>query len=540
MRNYAEKFFTSCRQKFGDKYDYSISEYRGMNEKIKFICSIHGVVEQTARCHLNSGCPRCSGVKKTKEDALKDFESIHGDFYNYDEFEYKSAFKKSVIICPKHGRFLQNYNNHFHCKKGCPKCGSERAGSIRKGSRESFIKNAIKVHGDRYSYDNLIYTGGHDLVTITCKKHGDVEVTASNHLRGHHCPYCSGRKFSLEDFLQKAKDIHGDKYDYKHVESDYSRKIKIVCPEHGEFYQDMHGHLAGNVCPKCSKNHSKGEEELYKFVLTNFDKDSLNKFRGISDVTELDVYSPSKKIGIEFNGIHWHSERYQPKDYHINKTQACKKNGINLIHIFEDEWKNKVEICKSIISNKFGHTKNKIYARKCQVEEVDSKVAKIFLEANHIQGSVNSSINIGIFYNETMVGIMSFGKPRFRNSAYDYELTRMCFSLNTSIIGGASKMFSSFKKKYNPKSVFTYADLRWGEGEVYKKLGFRWISQTSPNYFYTKANKRYNRFKFRKSELKKMLKKFDGSLTEKENMLNNGYLRIYDCGNFKYEWKNYE
>ena len=476
MRNHAERFFASCRKKIGDKYDYSISEYREMNAKIKFICSIHGVVEQTARCHLNSGCPRCSGAKKTKEDVVKDFKSIHGDFYNYNEFEYNGAFKKSVIICPKHGRFLQNYNNHFHCEKGCPKCGSERAGAVRRGNTESF--------------------------------------------------------------LQKAKEVHGDKYDYKYVESDYSRKIKIVCPEHGEFYQNIHNHLTGNICPKCSKNHSRGEEELYSFVLTNLDKDSLNKFRGIPDITELDVYSPLKKIGIEFNGIFWHSERYQPKDYHINKTQACKKNGIRLIHVFEDEWKNKTEICKSIISNKFGHFRNKIYARKCQIKEVETKTAKSFLEANHIQGAVNSSINIGIFYNGNMVGIMSFGKPRFRNSTYEYELTRMCFSLYTSIVGGASKMFSFFKKKYNPKSVFTYADLRWGEGEVYKKMDFKWVSQTSPNYFYTKTDKRYNRFKFRKSELKKILKKFDENLTEKENMLNNGYLRIYDCGNFKYEWKN--
>jgi hypothetical protein len=159
------------------------------------------------------------------------------------------------------------------------------------------------------------------------------------------------------------------------------------------------------------------------------------------------------------------------------------------------------------------------------------------LDENHIQGNTYSSVNIALFYQNKMVELITFGTPRF-SKKYQYELVRLCSLQNHSIVGGVSKIFKYFVKKYNPNSVISYNDKRWGTGAVYSNLGFKFSHASSPNYWYFKSGDLtlHSRVKFQKHKLQSILNVYDSSLTEWENMIVNGYNRIWDCGNNIWEW----
>ena len=286
------------------------------------------------------------------------------------------------------------------------------------------------------------------------------------------------------------------------------------------------------------------QQEIYDFISQYVQADFNNRIE-ISP-QELDIYIPSKNIAIEFDGLLYHSSGYSSLSacnsleeyplYHLEKTQACNEKNIQLFHIFENEWRDKKEIWKSVLLNAIGKSE-RIYARKCEIREVSSKETKEFLNANHLQGACSSKVNIGLYSGNTLVSLMTFGKPRY-NKQYEWELLRFCNVLNTSVIGGAGKLLSYFIKNYNPKSILSYANLRWSTGNLYERLGFELISQSSPNYFYFNNDLiLHSRIEFQKHKLKDKLETFDPSLTESENMYNNGYRKIYDCGNLVYEMK---
>ena len=179
---------------------------------------------------------------------------------------------------------------------------------------------------------------------------------------------------------------------------------------------------------------------------------------------------------------------------------------------------------------------NTIYGRKTKIREVSSKDSKEFLQNNHIQGNVNASIRLGLYYNHELVSLMTFGKKRkalgSSSEESEYEMYRFCNKLNTNVVGGASKLFKYFVNNHTPKSVLSFADRRYFDGNLYSKLGFDFVGETQPNYYYFKGLERHHRFKFRKDVLVK--EGYDSSKTEKQIMIERGYYRIYDCGNLKY------
>jgi hypothetical protein len=256
---------------------------------------------------------------------------------------------------------------------------------------------------------------------------------------------------------------------------------------------------------------------------------------------ELDMYIAELNLAVEFNGIYWHSDRYKTKDFHWKKTELCEQNNVNLIQIWEDDWIYRQEIVKSMLLNKLNKTENKIFARKCQIKEINNNdLIKKFLIKNHIQGFVGSQIKLGLFYNNELVSLMTFGKQRkSMGSNYvedSFELLRFCNKLNTNVVGGASKLFTYFIKKYEPNEIISYANRCWSMGNMYKKLGFELIKKTSPNYHYfDRKCHRYNRFNFRKDVLIKM--GYDKSKTEFQIMNELPYYRVYDSGSLKFLFK---
>jgi len=301
------------------------------------------------------------------------------------------------------------------------------------------------------------------------------------------------------------------------------------------------------VCRQChpysnSSYEDELDEYLNQFNIQFLRTQSIIKNPVTGRMLELDFYFPDLKIAIEFDGLYWHSNEHQLNDtYHLMKTELCEQQGIRLIHIFEDEWVLKKNIVLSRLSNLL-HISNlvKIHARKCIIKPIDFLQKTTFLTENHIQGNDVSSVNLGLFFNDILVSVMTFSKGSISkgNIKEDgvYELSRfsnLCFH---SISGSASKLLAYFKNNYEWKKIFSYADRRWSQGNVYHKLGFRLESTVGINYWYMNRQDilhRIHRFTFRKS----MLIKKDGyidTLTEKENMKNMGYIWIYDCGNLKF------
>ena len=261
--------------------------------------------------------------------------------------------------------------------------------------------------------------------------------------------------------------------------------------------------------------------------------------RTVLNGKELDIYLPDIKLAIEYNGLLYHSEGYTDiqwlsntdKNYHLDKTNQCLEKGIQLFHIFEGE---NLDLWLSMINNKLG-LNERIFARKCEIRELANKDIINFLNDNHIQGYVQSKINLGLFFQNKLVSVMTFSKPRF-NKRYEYELIRFCSLKNTSVIGGANKLLKYFINKYHPKSIISYANRRFSNGSIYETLGFKKIGVSTPNYFYFKdSSVLESRNKYQKHKLSKLLSDFDPSLSESENMFKNGYRRIYDCGNLVYE-----
>ncbi len=315
-------------------------------------------------------------------------------------------------------------------------------------------------------------------------------------------------------------------------------------------YNEFEDNLDCGKIPICRKCHpvnytnSKGETEIIEYIKSLDIENIHTKTRNIIYNTknnrslELDVYLPEYKLAIEYNGIYWHRESiYKTSDYHQMKTILCQEKGIHLMHIWEDDWNNLIKrnIIKSIINYKLGKIKNTIHGRKTEIKIVSNVDTNEFLLFNHLQGYVGSSINIGLYFNEELVSIMTFGKPRF-NKNYQYELLRFCNKIDTVVRGGSSKLFAYFVNNYKPISVISYASMDISNGELYKHLGFKYVNMAKPNYFYFKNNKRYSRIQFQKHKLANILEKYDSKLTESENMLLNGYIKIYDSGNLVFDY----
>lgn len=292
--------------------------------------------------------------------------------------------------------------------------------------------------------------------------------------------------------------------------------------------------------PRCWKCHpqcsgfSNEEKEVAEYVKSIYDGRVVENDRSVINPFELDIYLPDKRLAIEFDGFYWHSDaKNKDNYYHLNKTELCEKQGIQLIHVFEDEWIEKQEIVKDRIKSILGIYEKRIYARKCIIKEVNSKESNQFLEANHLQGKDGASIRYGLFYQDELVSVMTFGKPRF-NKNYEWELIRFASKLGTQIVGGANKLLKFFKKNHDG-SIISYADRRYSIGKLYESMGFKLLSVSAPNYWWTKQRQKLSRYQCQKHKLSVILKdSFNPELSETENMMFNGYDKIYDCGNLVY------
>lgn len=245
-------------------------------------------------------------------------------------------------------------------------------------------------------------------------------------------------------------------------------------------------------------NHSKGkslEEDLvyeylksvYKGEIKRHVKNILKEDSG--KYYEIDMYIPEKRLGIEFNGIYWHSDLQKDKNYHFNKSKLAELRGIRLINIYEDEWLNleKQNKIKTMLNIALGLVKDKIYARKCIIKELSNKEAKQFNDLNHLQGHRNAQVTYGLYYNDELVQLMSFSKTKYNKNLKDnnsWEIIRGCPGGNNLVVGGVSKLLKYFIKQHNPSQVFSYCDFNKFDGKGYEKAGMSFIGYTGPDMWW--------------------------------------------------------
>ena len=297
------EFIERAREIHGDKYDYSLVDYQGQSKKVKIICPTHGIFEQNAGSHLaGRNCPKCSrpSGKYTTEEFIEKAKEKHEDYYDYSKVNYIDASTPVTIICPEHGEFQQRPVKHLQ-GHGCEKCNRRKSALKQSLTTEDFIQKAKLVHGDKYDYSKTNYSTTHQKVVITCPIHGDFEQEAAAHLQGAGCPYCAidanktKLKSNTQEFVEKATQIHNNKYDYSKVNYVNSKSlVTIICPIHGEFEQTPGSHLTGKGCSKCANNVKLTTEEFIKRAIKVHDnKYNYSKVEYINTNTPVEIICPN-------------------------------------------------------------------------------------------------------------------------------------------------------------------------------------------------------------------------------------------------------
>ena len=379
-----EIFIQRAREVHGDLYDYSKVVYTIMNARVCIICKVHGEFMQSASKHVLSerGCPKC-GIKKCAkaitipwEEFLRRARNKHGDKFQYIKESYTGYIDKIYVICPIHGKISINAVSHCITKTGCRKCGDTSTALKKLMSHNEFIERANKFHNYKYDYSKTVYEIGKKKIIIICKKHGEFEQTANDHL-GSGCRKCaddlhaSKLRKTNEEFIQEVKAIHGDLYDYSKLQYiDCKTNVIIICKNHGEFIKSPSGHLQGGGCQKCKPpKHSKIALSWlnYRMVCDNVHiqhAENGGEYRINNSLYHADGYCEETNTIYEALGDYWHGSPkvYNPSDRnkHNNKTfgelyqntlkkrEHCLQNGYNVIECWEGDWKRGIMSVKKL------------------------------------------------------------------------------------------------------------------------------------------------------------------------------------------------
>ena len=339
-------------------YDFSKVVYVNNKTKVCVICPKHGEFFIRPDCLLSkTGCPKCGGTNKTsQEEFIKKANIVHNNYFTYEKCVYNGSDKKIIVTCPIHGDFEVKANAHL-IGHNCKKCQKEkifhkitklekRNKSTKKLTTEEFIKKAKEIRGNKYDYSKVEYVNNRTKVCIICPEHGKFEITPNHFLANRGCPKCGkNKKLTTEEFIKKAKQIHGDKYDYLNVKYKKTHeKITITCKKHGNFETMPSNFLKGEGCPICN------EKKLEREIRNLFEKNKINfipqkRFDWLGRQS-LDFYLPDYNVAIECQGI----QHFEPVEFFGGnegfkkqierdkiKKELCKKNGINVLYFTNEK-----------------------------------------------------------------------------------------------------------------------------------------------------------------------------------------------------------
>lgn len=469
------------------KYDYNKwQESISLATIVTIGCSTHGDFTQSLKSHIihRSGCPKCAGRNVYTCERISQANQVHGGKYQYIDWPNTLDVRVTLlnINCPEHGRFQQTFNTHVHCRCGCPLCGP---------LSKLFTNNAMyhrRSHKQRHAFAHVW------------------------------------------DKLNDSKWMTVQHIENKRSQLDIANELAVNPTTVGRY-------LVRHGIDKMYGQGSTGESQVYEFIQSLIGPEKVkSNVRDIISPYELDIYVPTQKIAIEYCGLYWHSEQAgKQRSYHQRKMAMCRKHGIMLITMFEDEWTLRQSQVKLKLASLLGvDHRPVVYARKTTIKPTSMSQQARFFEDNHIQGPGPGGSTLGLFDNtDTLVACASF----IKSSNSMYTLSR--YATSARVIGGMSKLTQAFMKNTPCAGLKSFADLRWGQGNMYRSAG--WVQQAiiKPDYSYSlDAKTRHHKFNFRRKYLQQRLDVFDSTLSESDNCKINGVLKIWDCGKIRFIMPN--
>lgn len=531
-------------------------------------------------------------------------KAIHGDKYDYSLVNYKTCKDRVEIICNKCGKhFTQTPDNHINLQRGCPFCGAESSkekltaqSKARKGQKlghyqkkdgtlskqrcttEEFLKkvfNKFPQNKDLFDYSHVKYTTCEEKVEIHCKICGYImHQKPSDHLLGKGCKRCAGRKsmekaiISFPEMVKRAQEVHGDRYEY--FEDSYTNMSKPMLIKHKKcgnvFPQRPEFHIGKKQgCPFCQHVVSSGEKDVLAFVKEHTHCEVQNNARIVPDFfigsrrihkAELDIYIPELKLAIEYNGVHFHDISLKGKGYHIGKRKACEQLGIRLISIWECDWQDdrKRLILERYLKNALGVREERtVYARSCVVKDVPQNVYREFMEANHIQGYANAKeAKCGLYTKDTneLVACMSFrilkNKDQKNTPFVMWDMVR--YATKCNVPGGRSKLFHHMQQRFHMDHVQSFIDRDYFNGASYLREGWELMEDDQVSIsFWSYRGGRMPRQMWWKKNIPATLGKlglpadlYDETKTQEWNAYNAGCKILENSGNSRFEWHSEE
>lgn len=494
------------------------------------------------------------------DNVLQKFPTEVQQRYDFTNAVYTGALNRiEGVTCKEHGVFSQ-YAAQFRKGRGCPKCGGVDRANKRRMSQEDFIEACKVKHSHRnYDYSQTQYLSMAKKITVLCPDHGPFVITALKHYyEGQGCGLCEQeakkqrivqyRHLSApakinntgKSFFDECTKVHAGLYTYPEQEYKGAKEpIDVLCGKHGLFQQAAWKHLNGAGCPNCGQRSS--QEASIKEFLEGYGLLVETRNRSILAPKEIDLWLPELKVGIEYHGLHWHTED-RVGNVHRQKWEMAQKSGIRLVQIFEDEWLDKQEIVKSRLAAIVGKSPS-IYARKTTTQAISSSKASEFLERHHIQGKSATSVAYGLFLEDRLVAVATFGRARggamTASDAQAWEVYR--YASDGRVVGGFSKLFAQFVKDFQPSSVISYCDLRYGTGGLYKAAGFDLAGVSEPDYWWVPRGKvvripRYKTQKHKLAKISELAHVYSPGKTERQVCEDAGWRRIFGVGNQKWLW----
>jgi hypothetical protein len=479
------------------------------NKQVKFLCRSRG--------YQRFCCAKCAQtdprIRKKQEDAMLE---KYGVKHVTQSVELNQKRKETCL--KRYGSDTPFQSNEIQQKVRDNTL--EKYGVVSTALLPEIRVRQIKTRQEKYGVDFLFQSDAvQEQIEVNTRGRNNGKMLSQRHISNDTFLKLGNKEWMEEQYVTNKRSTTSISAELNVTDSTVSKYLRFH-----------------DIPVNTTQYRSTSEREIESFIRSIYSGPVITATKKVIHPQELDIYLPELHLAIEFNGLYWHREQHLGKSYHIDKTNKCASMGVRLIHIFEHEWINKREIVENRIKHLLGMSL-RVFARNTQVVEITSKQSKLFFESTHIQGFVAGKVYLGLVYKDNIIAAMSFGKCRY-SKTHQWELLR--YSSTETVVGGASKLFKYFVSTQHPDSVISYADKRWSTGNLYKQLGFTELKDSNINYYYFHLQrdkyKLYHRSYFQKHKLSKLLTVFDPVLTEYQNMLNNGYDRIWDCGNKVFVW----
>lgn len=505
-----------------------------------------------------TACPYCSG--KSVLEGFNDLATTHPQIAAQWHPEKNNVLRPEVIMSGSHSKawwlgecghsWEAKIENRTRSGHGCPYCAGQKVLQGFNDLTTTHPEIASVWHPTKNESAPTQFTAGsHQKVWWlgSCGHEWDMQI--QNHaLQKQGCPYCANRKVlpGFNDIKTTAPKLSVDLHHTLNADTDTSalmkssgKKVWWQCPkdESHVWYMRVNDRYSNKQnCPVCAAANyvSRAEEDLSSFLSTFVTVEKSH--RKIIHPYEIDIYIPSKQIGIEFNGLYWHSElKGKTRAYHHSKWLAAKKAGIQLIQIWEDDWNRNPELVKRMLSHKLGVSQEKtVYARKTQVDNITLQEMRAFLEANHIQGHSNGSYYLGLRdkENNEIVAVLVLKKEPGTDGR---TLNIIRYATSVNVVGGFTKLLTHAERTYTPEKFITFADHTVSDGGLYEKNGFIAEKELDPDYMYVVKGERKHKFGYRLKRFRNDPElKFEEGLTERELAELNKIPRIWDAGKTRY------